>query len=53
VPQPLDIARSLVFLHDQRRDLEQQGREAGQAATESLAAWCQVILSTNQFLYLE
>jgi hypothetical protein len=53
VPQPLDTARSLVFLHDQRRDLEQQGRAAGQAATEALAAWCQVILSTNQFLYLE
>ena len=53
VPQPLDIARSLVFLHDQRRDLEQQGREAGQAATEALAAWCQVMLGTNQFLYLE
>ncbi len=53
VPQPLDTARSLVFLHDQRRDLEQQGREAGQAATEALAAWCQVMLSTNQFLYLE
>ena len=53
VPPPLDTARSLVFLHDQRRDLEQQGHEPGKAATEALAAWCQVMLSTNQFLYLE
>ncbi len=52
-PSQLDTARSLVFLHQQRTDLQTQGRDRTKAADEALAAWCQVMLSTNRFLYVE
>jgi hypothetical protein len=52
-PSPLDTARSLVFLHQQREELQTQGRDRDQAGNEALAAWCQVMLSTNRFLYVE
>ena len=52
-PDVLDTARSLAFLHQQRTDLTKQGRDRDQAAAEALAAWCQVMLSTNRFLYVE
>ena len=53
LPSQLDTARSLVFLHDLRASLTAAGRDREKAAHESLAAWCQVMLSTNRFLYLE
>lgn len=52
-PSQLDTARSLVFLHDLRASLTAAGRDREKAANEALAAWCQVMLSTNRFLYLE
>jgi hypothetical protein len=52
-PSELDTARSLVFLYQQREELQTQGRDRDQAGNEALAAWCQVMLSTNRFLYVE
>ena len=52
-PEALDMARSLVFIHNQRTDLQKQGSDPSKAASEALSAWCQVMLSTNQFLYIE
>ena len=53
VPENLAISRSLVFLHRQRGELEGAGKAPGAAAHKALAAWCQVLLSSNAFLYLE
>ena len=52
-PGTLDTNRCLLFLHNQRNGLEAQGHDASKAALESLASWCQVLLSTNKFLYPE
>ena len=52
-PDTLDIARSLAFLHQQRADLAKQGLDRDKSAGGALAAWCQVLLSTNRFLYIE
>ncbi len=52
-PAPLDTARGLVFLHELRASLAAAGRDPVQAASEALTAWCQVMLSTNRFLYIE
>ena len=52
-PQNLAISRSLVFLHRQRAEWEGAGKEPGAAGRKALAAWCQVLLSSNAFLYLE
>ncbi len=52
-PNALETARSLVFLHQQRSELQKQGRDRDKAAAGSLAAWCQVLMSTNRFLYVE
>ena len=52
-PDALDTARSLAFLHQQLTDLMKQSPDRDKAAAEALAAWCQVMLSTNRFLYVE
>ena len=52
-PTTLEANRCLLFLHNQRIGLEAQGHEASKAALEALASWCQVLLSTNKFLYPE
>ncbi len=52
-PDALETARSLAFLHQQRTDLAKQGLDRDKSAAGALAAWCQVMLSTNRFLYIE
>ena len=52
-PTPIETTRAMLFLINQRESLQKQGLDAAKAHHEALAAWCQVMLSTNQFLYLE
>ena len=52
-PSALDTARALVFLHRQRQDLSAKGLERDKAALDALTSFCQVLLSTNRFLYIE
>ena len=52
-PTPIETTRAMLFLVNQRESLQKQGRDAAKASHEALAAWCQVMLSTNQFLYIE
>lgn len=52
-PENLAISQSLVFLHRQRGEGEAAGKEPGAAGRQALAAWCQVLFSSNSFLYIE
>jgi hypothetical protein len=50
-PDVLDTARSLVYLHHQRGEMTAAGLDAAKAASAALASLCQVLFSTNRFLY--
>ena len=52
-PTPIETPRAMLFLVNQRESLQKQGLDPAKASHEALAAWCQVMLSTNQFLYIE
>jgi len=52
-PSPLEISRSLVFLHQQRAALGQAGQSTASAESGALSAWCHVLLAANRLLYLD
>jgi hypothetical protein len=52
-PTEAEVARSLEFVKVYQADLVGQGIEAGQARLRAWQALCRVILSANEFIYLD
>jgi hypothetical protein len=53
VPTESELARSVVFLNEQEQGYVSTGNPAEQARQLALADFCHMLLSSNEFLYVE
>lgn len=52
-PTPHEIGESVAFLQSQTAEHRQSGTGTGSAEQRALADFCQVLLASNEFLYLQ
>jgi hypothetical protein len=52
-PTAVELAKSLEFLDEQQRSYVSTGNPADKARATALADLCHMLLSSNEFLYVE